>query len=435
MTGTVYYQSYGTNLVSNYCSNGVCFGGATLAIKHGTTAPTVVAGTSTMTTGCRVCHSASADGSTLVTEHGDNYAAASAYALATDTETPLSVTDGRFSFSALYIDGTFALSNAAPVAGGCSTSPSALFALPSASQISANGLPSNLQAGMPVFSPDGKHVAFNDYSGDQQSLAMMDFDVTTKTFSNFKDLYTPPAGTAAWPSYMPTSNAIVFELETVASPAAGFGTTIANCFASGTCSNDGAHGELWWLDVATQTATRLDQLNGLGYLPTGPNNHGADATLNYEPTVNAVASGYAWVVFTSRRLYGNVATINPFWSDPRYHDISTTPTTKKLWVAAIDLNPKPGTDPSHPAFYLPGQELLAGNSRGYWVVDPCEADGSSCQTGDECCGGHCAASVDGGLVCGTIPEGCGGEGDTCTTGSDCCTSLQCIGGRCAAVVN
>ena len=61
----------------------------------------------------------------------------------------------------------------------------------------------------------------------------------------------------------------------------------------------------------------------------------------------------------------------------------------KLWVAAIDLNAPAGTDPSHPAFYLPAQELLAGNSRGYWVVDPCHVDLTSCETGDECCGGFC----------------------------------------------
>jgi len=44
-------------------------------------------------------------------------------------------------------------------------------------------------------------------------------------------------------------------------------------------------------------------------------------------------------------------------------------------VAAIDINPTPGTDPSHPAFYLPGQELNAGNLRGFWVVDPCKQNG------------------------------------------------------------
>jgi hypothetical protein len=55
----------------------------------------------------------------------------------------------------------------------------------------------------------------------------------------------------------------------------------------------------------------------------------------------------------------NVATQDPFLSDPRSYDPATSATTKKLWVAAIDLNAMPGTDPSHPAFYLPGQELLA----------------------------------------------------------------------------
>ena len=51
-------------------------------------------------------------------------------------------------------------------------------------------------------------------------------------------------------------------------------------------------------------------LNGNDYLPTGSNNHDADHELNYEPTVAPIASGgYAWVVFMSRRMYGNVATI------------------------------------------------------------------------------------------------------------------------------
>jgi len=46
-----------------------------------------------------------------------------------------------------------------------------------------------------------------------------------------------------------------------------------------------------------------------GVLPSGPLGHADDSTLQYEPTVAPiVAGGYAWVVFTSRRLYGNVAT-------------------------------------------------------------------------------------------------------------------------------
>jgi hypothetical protein len=165
--------------------------------------------------------------------------------------------------------------------------------------------------------------------------------------------------------------------------------------------------------------------------------------------VSPIASGgYAWVVFTSRRLYGNVATIDPTFSDPREHDLTQTPTPKKLWVAAIDL-PKPGgevntiaqpsDDPSHPAFYMPAQELLAGNSRGFWVPEPCRKDGADCDSGDQCCGGFCAqdAKQMKNICSGTPPE-CSREYDHCNMTSDCCdyktSGLVCINQRCALPV-
>ncbi|MEO8875951.1 MAG: hypothetical protein ABI461_10210, partial [Polyangiaceae bacterium] len=185
----------------------------------------------------------------------------------------------------------------------------------------------------------------------------------------------------------------------------------------------------------TPQAHRLDNLNGVS-LPTGPQAHDADATLNYEPTMNPVPSGgYAWVVFTSRRLYGNVATRGAYEADPRNFDLTTTPTPKKLWVAAIDLSAPPGTDPSHPAFYLPAQELFAGNSRGYWVVDPCESDGASCSTGAECCGGFCRPGEDGGgLVCTDKKPSCAQVSEKCATTADCCgkgSGITCIDNICA----
>jgi len=199
--------------------------------------------------------------------------------------------------------------------------------------------------------------------------------------------------------------------------------------------------------------TPLDQLNGKGYLPklltpstvtcdddNGPisqvsPDHSDDVDVNYEPTVNPIASGgYAWVVFTSRRMYGSVATIPPFCSDPRYLDLIQNVTPKKLWVAAVDLTQKAGIDSSHPAFYLPGQELLAGNARGFWTLDPCLGDGASCMSGDQCCNGYCEPG-DGGLVCSNAPPMgmCSGLGDKCTTAADCCdTTNGCIAGFCAA---
>jgi hypothetical protein len=433
LTGTVYYNSYGTALAQNFCctTTGALFGGATLAIKHGATSPVLVAGASGGTptmpaadsTKCRVCHSVAAQGATLVTQHGDDYNASSAYALtAGNAETPMAPANGTFAFPAISPDGTMLFANAGPLPGINPAATSGLFAIPSGAAIAATGLPAGLKAGTPVFSPDGKHVAYNDYGAGGQPLGSVDFTVATKTFSNQQTLDTAPSGQRdLFPAFLPTNDAVVFERE------------VANDGEYG-ATRSGSEGELWWVDLKTHTAAALANLNGKGYLPNGGTNHGSDAVLQYEPTVNPVPSGgYAWVVFTSRRLYGNVATQDPFLSDPRNYDPATGVTTKKLWVAAIDLNAKPGTDPSHPAFYLPGQELHAGNSRGYWVVDPCEPNGSSCLTGDQCCSGYCE-DVDGGFVCGNQPPGCTGLGNKCKQASDCCGAaqgIQCIDGFCA----
>jgi hypothetical protein len=444
LKGVIYYNSYGTRLAKNY--SGALgpdprFGGATLSIRGSSTDPDLVAGSSGPEANCRVCHVVAADGSALLTQRGDNNDATSHYALRSgNAETAMTPGDGRYAWGALSPDGTVLFSNTATLQGS-RTAPSELFQVPSGASLPSTGLPAGLGAATPVFSPDGRQLAFNHFAGvgaDQRSLAMLRF-TPPGTFSDFSVLYTPPAGqTAVFPSYLPTNRGVVFQVETVSN--GRFGETRSTCDSSGPCSNIGTRAELWWVDVMTKQARRLDRLNGLNAVPTGPESHDDDATLNYEPTVGPIPSGgYAWVIFTSRRLYGNVATINPWWSDPRFHDISATPTTKKLWVAAIDLNAAPGTDPSHPAFYLPAQELLAGNSRGYWAADPCRGDGERCGSGDECCGGYCYTQQ-GQLACGSTPGpvdggmACSREFDRCTTAADCCDrNAVCANSRCASI--
>lgn len=447
LKGVVYYNSYGTRLAKNYggaIGGDGMFGGATLAIRGGSTDPTLVAGGNGDSSYCRVCHSVAANGSSLITQRklAEDYLYAS-YDLKTSAETDFAAASGLYSWPAVSPDGTFFFSDSSALAGS-GAAPSALFAMPGGAvttptPIASTGLPAGLRAAMPVFSPNGKAVAFNFFGGpagaDRRSLAWMPFDPATKGFGALDVLYTPPnaAHTAVWPSFLPGSDAVVFQVETKYN-GRDFGGTRSTCDGTGACNDDGARGELWWIDLKTKTAARLDKLNGLGYVPQAANAHDDDATLNYEPTVNPVPSGgYAWVVFTTRRLYGNVATNNPWSSDPRFRDLTSTPTTKKLWVAAIDLNAPAGTDPSHPAFYLPAQELLAGNARGYWVVDPCKANGSSCETGDECCNGYCRPGTGGALVCtDTIPT-CAQEFEKCTKASDCCgaPAIDCVNGRCA----
>jgi hypothetical protein len=71
--------------------------------------------------------------------------------------------------------------------------------------------------------------------------------------------------------------------------------------------------------------------------------------------------------------------------------------------------------------------------RGYWVVDPCRSRDSSCETGDECCGGYCRPGPSGALVCTDKVPVCAQEFEKCTKDSDCCGTgaIRCVNERCA----
>ena len=450
LSGIIYYNSYGTQLAQNYggaVGGNHMFGGAVLSIHVGDTAPKLTAGANGGTPQCRVCHSVAAGGSRLMVQHGDSYGTSSAYDLTPTTSTEVPMANGA-TFPAMYPDGSKALAQTGQ-----------LLSLPSSTPLTATGLTAvTTNLGSPAFSPDGKLVAFNPMTGPitnpTQKLVVMSFDNATNTFSS-PFLIVDDTGQAAttrpgWPAFLPDGKSVVFHHQNAAG---GDGNTDGQMF-----TRKGAKSQIHWTGiVSSSTVTPLDQLNGKSggvvYLPKlaspsavtctadgtavgGINpDHGDDVNLNYEPTVNPVASGgYAWVVFTSRRMYGNEATIPPFCSDPRGVDLITNITPKKLWVAAIDLGAAPGTDASHPGFYLPAQELLAGNSRGFWVLDPCRPDGTTCSTGDQCCNGYCEANGDGGaLVCSNVPPNtmCSQPQEKCATTANCCDPMDtCIGGFC-----
>jgi len=452
LAGIIYYNSYGTQLAKNYTgavAGDGTFGGATLGIRVGDTAPTLVAGSDGSSANCRVCHSVSADGSRLVSAHFNG--GASSYELNANGKINETTMGVSVEFPGMYPDGSLALSGSGE-----------LLQLPTASaSLAATGL-SDIASdiGTPTFSPDGKKVVFNpltstSLANPKQTLIVVDFDRQTLSFSNpltAVDYTGMPAETRpGWPAFFPDGKSIVYHHQTKA----GFdGNTVGDLR-----TRKGALARLYWNGLSgNETSTPLNRLNGLddkgdSYLPalsapvalgcSGDGSsvgdiqvsHESDVDLNYEPTVNPIAGGgYAWVVFTSRRRYAHVATIPPFCSDPRGVDLIENITPKKLWVAAIDLDAKPGKDASHPAFYLPGQELLAGNSRGFWVLDPCRADGNSCATGDQCCNGFCQPDADtGALICGAKPPqySCSGLQEKCATSNDCCDSTHsCIGGFC-----
>jgi len=476
LTGTVYYNSYGTHFVKNWVNAdgaGNAVGAAILGIASGATAPTLVVGQNsplnasgfpTDDTGCRVCHVVSSHGRWLLTQSeqgnpGDGQSYLYDLSQTNVQGSALAIAQqGVFGWAAMVGDGSYALTNSIdpsstnPALGGTTSSFWQFAPTPAASAGTLNGLPAGVAAGYPSYAPDDKQVAYVDVTGQTTNvdgpINTAQYDVATQTFSNVQTVAMPATGQRiGYPVFLPDDSGLIFETEVRSSNEDSVMVT-----------RNGARSELWWVKLgATPTPVRLDVLNGnsggTSYLPTNANNHGTsgasdpessysevgfdDTTLNYEPTVlPLVAGGYAWVVFTSRRLYGNQLTAVPWLSWPPDYDTTSLAqaTVKKLWVAAIDLSDPASSDISHPAFYLPAQEILAGNSRGFWVLDPCEPDGQSCQTGDQCCNGYCEANGDGGaLICSsTTPHSCSLVQEKCTTAGNCCdTSNICADGFCA----
>ncbi|MBK8010586.1 MAG: PD40 domain-containing protein [Deltaproteobacteria bacterium] len=122
---------------------------------------------------------------------------------------------------------------------------------------------------------------------------------------------------------------------------------------------------------------------------------------------------YAWIAFFSRRDYGH---------------ITGGSHRRQVWVTAISKKAAAGSDPSSPAFWLPGQDPVTENMSAYWAPDPCRTRGQTCAVDAECC--QPSSSTGNDLVCRPISNGvsqcvdrgqaCAFEGDRCTTGADCC---------------
>lgn len=484
LKGVVYYSSYYTQLANAVYEAEPA---AILAIRSGSTDPTLaIPGAQNK---CIICHEVSADGAAMFASDADggspDYSQSDSFELTTGSGTPTqtymgrapdgTTNDRKFLWSGAWRDGSFALQSSQLAANqmtdesygdnspGGTDVDSRLFERTTGNAIPAPGFDGQIKdAVTPSFSPDGTKVAFNFLAaqpnastglaaGGGHTIDLMDFmcgaplnagnppsptagpACGAPSFSGLRRLYTnmdQANGWPAWPAWLPDSSAVVFHNTVLVAP----GT-------SPVATWHGNQAELWLVDATASPTSPAPQaiplraLNGVlpsgagSYLPTNAM-HPNDAVLNYEPTVSPIPSGgYFWVVFTSRRMYGNVAT-----GDPEDIGDGTSPVTKKLWVAAIDLKRTPGQDSSHPAFYLPAQELDAPNMRGYWVPAPCLPDGSSCTTGDECCGGYCEqGGSSAALICTHAAPMCSQQYEKCTTTADCCNSAQgytCINSLC-----
>jgi hypothetical protein len=439
LAGVVYYNTYGSKLVPG--QNGQ--NGAVMRINPGAAQPAAflyTTGTSVFPFGpCVSCHSLSANGSLLAAQQhaypGNNPLNGKGSMSFDLTKTMMpnptspmaSTMMDDWGFSAVYPDGTMLLSSGEPQdttvtplfpgaagnnPGMIGTKAAQMYNTATGASITYTGL-TTPYAMMPTFSPDGKQIVYTEAVAPDagpigaHTLTVMDFDYASKTFSNARQVYHNDSSYPGWAFFTPDSKSVVFAL----------GTT--NNYASelppaGTITYNS---QLYIVSAAGGgSARRLDATSGLNgsgsdYLPDPTN----DYNLDFYPTVNPIsAGGYFWVYFTSRRSYGNLYAKGP-------GDIGS----KSIWVSAVDINPAAGADPSHPAFYLPGQELGSGNIRAFAVLAPCVGDGADCESGLDCCGGSCNSGK-----CGP-PSTCAGENDRCTPTVPCCNPQdQCIGGYC-----
>jgi hypothetical protein len=447
LKGVVYYNTYTSQLASQLNSGNS--NGAVMSIAPGASMPAVLlrlTGASPVGP-CISCHSVSANGKYLAAQRHEYLLTASglvqseSYDLSSSSMLDPNADAGTgngaalatiatddWGFSAMYPDGSRLLTSGEanqtpalfPTAAGnnpgmIGPAASKMFNPQTGATISFSGL-SAQYAMMPMFSTDGKKVVFNDYDhGKGHSLVVQDFDASSNTYSNPKTIFSDPNLYPGWPFFTPDSRNVVFAL----GKWDNFATT-QNPPAQTIGASD-----LYVVDVGGASPRPLDAANGYtngqSYLPYP----GRDEHLNFYTTVSPVASaGYFWIYFTSRRNYGNtLASTN---ATVTVADATDTK-SMKIWVTPIETN-ESGQVKSHPAFYLPGQELVSGNIRAFAALEPCKTDGKSCQTGIDCCGGFCTNGM-----CGMPPTPrCSKLDEKCAMKSDCCDPiLDCIGGFCA----
>lgn len=359
---------------------------------------------------CSTCHTVSADGLTLVMG-GD--VPNTVYNLLTNTTTlslpNLNKSVREWAMPAVSPDGKVLVENNATNIPGPPGSPQGdgMWNPQTGEKLVGTGL-DGIFLGMPAFAPSGRMIA----AVDRQSLGLIKyaFDPMTNMVSGLTTLVEaggdPTLNAICFPSVAPTEKSNEFSDAT-------WVTYHRGTYPASLDTRNG-FGDLFLASMDTPgIEIRLRNAGGDDYAFAAGER---DRHYNYEPTfAPQAAGGYHWIVFTSRRTYGNRLT-------------GGKNEVKQLWIAAVDPSPQGGIDPSHPAFWIPGQDANL-NMRGFWAQDNCIQAGLTCTLDSDCCSGTCTNGVCEGLP----PDECLDEGGSCTADTDCCdfpSGAVCEAGQC-----
>jgi hypothetical protein len=397
---------------------------------------------------CVGCHAVSADGSTMVLDVEDKLTAPAvspyqqgygstrawaSFALPAATQTMQTTMYGAG--PALTPDGKYVVfGNASnPLQAGSKnfslavTATGAVVPTSGLDDIVFGSAGTNLM--MPSFSLDGKKLAAVEGGGnltenvipDSKRIVYMDFDASVPKFDptlhevvNISQFATDNQG-LGYPAFTPDNAFVAYhtgQWSTGCHPqsAEEKALAIAPC---GDESYDS--GEIWLSPIGGGTPIRLTTLND----PPAAKDHNGGREPMFCPVKRG---GYSWMVFTSMRDWGNELAVAGPNSNAK----------RRLWVAAIDGDIKTA-DPSHPAFYLEGQDATP-NMRAFWALSQCiqtpppGVTSMECKANFECCSGFCVDKVcvdKSSQTCAGIGEACEATGDCCNQGVVSCVDKKC----------
>ncbi len=379
--GTIYYWSVSL--------------GKILRVSAGSTTPqSFYTAPSNGSNNCIACHAVSPDGTKLSAELWGGGQPGTVVDLTQTPATPLVSVGPNWDFSTFDATGSLlVVSNNGDLTLRDSSTANPVPQGSGEGNLGTLGCGPGATCTQPTFSRDGTLLAFirgtPGYFGSDWSFSASDLEIASWAASN---------QTFAAPSVLATNQ---FDGQTLANvyPTISVDDALV-AFTRSPCS----------YGSGCPQSAKLDLVPAAGGTPIELARAEDGDTTNRFPNFSPFKEGgYHWMAFFTMRPYGWV-----------------TASKRQIWVAAVDDQANPVSDPSHPPFWLPGQDSTSDNDKAQWATLPCVGQGQPCQGDIDCCSGELCREADGGSACLPAAQACGFTGNACQSSSDCCAPLDCL---------